>query len=194
MRHEEAIGLVRDGVDPGGVWADLGAGTGTFTRALGELLGPRGVVHAVDRKTRAVRALRRLELPDGATLHAVHGDFTAALDLPDLDGVLMANSLHFSEDQESTLSRVTDLLRPGGRLLLVEYDRTRGNRWVPHPVPPDRFRSLARRIGLSPPREVGRRRSAHGRDMYAAVARKADRAREGRTDTDTVASHRNPDP
>lgn len=175
MTHQEALVLIRDGVPPGGgVWADLGAGSGTFTRALGALLGSEGTVWAVDRSDEAVRALRRLELPGRATLRVRLGDFTSApesLGLPRLEGILMANALHFAEDQETVLRRVSGRLRPGGRLLLVEYDRTRGDRWVPHPVPPASFRAMASAVGLSEPREVGRRLSAYGREMYAAVAR-----------------------
>lgn len=172
MKHDEAVELIRPAVPPGGVWADLGAGTGTFTRALGDLLGAGGTVYAVDRSDRKVHTLRELDLPGGADLHVRRGDFNEPLDLPTLDGVLMANALHFSASQATTLKRVADLLGGGARMLLVEYDRKRGNRWVPHPVPPERFRELAREIGLSTPVEVGSRRSAYHRRMYAAVARK----------------------
>lgn len=151
---------------------DLGAGTGTFTRALADLLGPGGTVWAVDRSPEKVRALRSLELPGDATIRVLRADFEEPLDLPALDGALMANALHFSSRQEATLRRIAGLLEPGGRLLLVEYDRARGNRWVPHPVPPDRFRELAEAVGLSAPEVVGRRPSAYQRRMYAAVARK----------------------
>lgn len=170
MRHDEALELIRDAVAPGGVWADLGAGTGTFTRALGELIGPDGTVWAVDRGEEAVRALRALELPDGGEPTVVQADFTRPLELPPLDGILMANALHFVRDQEGVLRRLARHLRPGGRLVLVEYDRKRGNPWVPHPIPPERFQALAVAAGLSSPREVGRRRSSYGREMYAAIA------------------------
>ncbi|MGH7720252.1 MAG: class I SAM-dependent methyltransferase [Gemmatimonadaceae bacterium] len=157
---------------PGGTWADLGAGTGTFTRALRELLGPNGVVYAVDRSEQAVRALRRLAPHDGAALEVLHADFTGRLELPPLDGVLMANALHYARDQAAVLRRITALLRPGGRVVLVEYDRTHGNRWVPFPVPPERFRTLAAEAGLGAPRELGRRPSAYWREMYAAAAQR----------------------
>jgi len=171
MTHDEAVELIRGGVLPGpGTWADLGAGTGTFTRALAELLGPEATIVAVDRSRRAVRALRRLDLTAGASLRVRREDFAEPLELPPLDGVLMANALHFAEDQAEIVTRLRGHLVPGGRLLLVEYDRTRANRWVPHPVPPGRFRELAARAGLEEPREVGRRPSAFHRAMYAAVA------------------------
>jgi SAM-dependent methyltransferase len=46
----------------------------------------------------------------------------------------MANSLHFVRDKESVLKEVAARLRPGGRLLIVEYDSDRGNTWVPYPM------------------------------------------------------------
>lgn len=51
------VTLIRGGVpEPGGVWADLGAGTGNFTWALAELLGPAGAIYALDRDARAIAA------------------------------------------------------------------------------------------------------------------------------------------
>ena len=59
MDRTEMLGLIRGGVDaPGGTWADLGAGTGNFTRVLGELLGPRGTIYAVDRDRKAIERQR----------------------------------------------------------------------------------------------------------------------------------------
>lgn len=87
MRDEKADELIREDVPPGGAWVDLDAGTGTFSRPLGRLPGSGGAVHAVDLEERAARALRRLDLPGGATQHVLRGDFTGPLDLPDrLDG------------------------------------------------------------------------------------------------------------
>jgi hypothetical protein len=56
--------------------------------------------------------------------------------------------------------------------MLVEYDRSDGNRWVPWPITVARFRELAEAVGLDDAREVGRRKSAFGREMYAGVGRK----------------------
>ena len=174
MRHDEAVELIRPGVGGGTEWAELGAGSGTFTRALSELLGPRATIHAVDRKARAVRALRRLEVPRGGSLDVRRADFTEPLELPELDGILAANALHFVAEVEDVVERLVGHLRPGGRLLVVEYDRRSANPWVPHPLPLDRFRHLAREVGLARVREVGRHPSVHHREMYAAVARKGE--------------------
>ncbi len=173
MTHEEATGLVRSGVTKrGGVWADLGAGSGTFTRALADLLGPAGLVYAVDRRP----ALTDTNFAGGAEIRGVQADFAKPLRLGPLDGVLMANSLHFVGRQERVLRQVVGDLVPGGTFLLVEYDLQRATPWIPYPVPPARFADLARRVGLSEPREFKRRPSRYGpRELYAAVAFRADR-------------------
>lgn len=177
MLVEDAEALIAGGVqNAGGVWADLGAGTGTFTLALANLLGEGGTVHAVDASGSALAQLeRRARGLSGARVVTTVGDFTEPLSLDDLDGVLMANSLHFVDHrtQRRVLAAVSGFLGAGGALVLVEYDVARGNMWVPFPVPLERFVDLAQEVGLGEPLEVGRRRSAYGpRDMYAAVARK----------------------
>ena len=52
MLHQEAVKLIEGGIDRTAgaqVWIDLGAGAGTFTRAVAELTGSKGKVYAVDR-------------------------------------------------------------------------------------------------------------------------------------------------
>lgn len=179
MTHDEAVTLIRRGVMAGEAWAELGAGEGTFTRALGELVGTGGTVWASDRDPAAVRTLGTLTLPGGAGLQVAQSDFTGPLRLPRVDGVLMANALHFVRDQERVLRRLVRQLPPDGKLLVVEYDRTRRNPWVPHPVPLTRLRALAAAVGLSPPDEIGRRASRYQGEMYAAVFRRIQRLKAG---------------
>lgn len=171
VEPHEASNLIRAGVPrPGGAWADLGSGSGTFTLALASLLGEGGFVYAVD------RAAHVLPEAIGATVVPMVGDFTQPLTLPDLDGVVMANSMHFvaSEEQARALARVVGYLRPGGSFVIVEYDQRRGSRWVPYPVPLLRFEALASEVGLMSAGEIGRRRSRFGpTEMYAAAAVKA---------------------
>lgn len=180
MTHEDAVELIRPAVEPGQAWAELGAGEGTFTRALGALVGAAGSVHAFDRDPAAVRTLRELTLPGGAPLHVARSDFTRSLDFPPVDGVLMANALHFAREPEAVLRRLAARLPPRGKLLLVEYDRTRGNRWVPYPVPLARLREMAARVGSRAAR--GDRASAvalPGADVRGGVAEAASPRRRG---------------
>lgn len=172
MEHAEAVALIRGAVSTEeGTWADLGAGSGVFTRALSELLGRDGLVYAVDRNASALHRLR--EMSSGARVVLREGDFTKALDLEPLDGILMANALHFVRRHERVVSGVLAGLKRGGAFVLVEYDLQRGNPWVPFPVSLEKFRQLAPRVGLTVPRPLGRRRSRYGHgDIYAAVAEK----------------------
>jgi len=119
VNHENAVSLIKHGVEaPGETWADLGAGGGTFSLALSELLGPKGLVIAVDRD---LHALRRIGTPPAswAPIRTYHADFTQPLKLTNLDGLLLANALHFVALQERALQQLIGYLRPGGRVLFL---------------------------------------------------------------------------
>lgn len=170
MRHRDAVALIADagfGAVPS-VWADLGSGDGTFTRALASLLAPGSVVHAIDRDASALASLRASS-PVRIVPHAL--DFVAApWPVTSLDGILMANSLHYVADQAGFLAACVARLAPGGRFLVVEYDTDSSNPWVPFPVPRDHLRRLFASMEFSV-RVVGARRSVFRRsEMYAAVA------------------------
>ena len=164
MDHDDLVGLIRGGVEePGGRWADLGAGEGNFTRALADLLGPAARIVAVDRDSTALRAL------DGRFETRV-ADFTRPLDLHDLDGVLMANSLHFVREKQPVLQAVRDMIKPGGRLVIVEYDADRGNPWVPHPFSYVTWETMAARAGFKNTRLLSTYPSRWLGSMYSAVS------------------------
>jgi ubiquinone/menaquinone biosynthesis C-methylase UbiE len=151
MEHDDHVALLRGGVVPGD-WADLGSGWGAFTLALADLLGPGARIHSVDRDGGVLRRQREAmerRFPD-ARVDYLRADFTAPLELPPLAGVVMANSLHFVRDKAPVLARVRGVLKPGGRLLLVEYDGDQGNHWVPHPLSYRTWERLAPTCGFGP--------------------------------------------
>lgn len=180
MNISDAIEMIRDAVGiSAGVWADLGAGTGTFTRALTEVLGAGSTVYAVDGDARAARALRQLSLSSSSNVlvTAVHADFTRPLELPglvraraQLDGILLANALHFVRDAERVLSELVKQLRPGGRVIVVEYDRREASQWVPYPIPASRWPPLAESAGLTKPTITATRPSSYAGILYTGVA------------------------
>jgi len=173
MDHDDHVQLIRAGVEgAGSTWADLGSGTGAFTLALAELLGPSGIIHSVDRDAAALRTQAQAvhgRFP-GTTLEQHVGDFTGPLDLPPLDGLVMANSLHFVRDKGSVLELVRGLLRPGGRLVLVEYDADRGNPWVPFPVSARTWPGLATAAGFEDTHELARVPSRFLGAIYSAIS------------------------
>lgn len=172
MNHADHVALLRAGVSGPGVWADLGAGAGAFTLALAELLGPAGVIYAVDRDPGALRELARAvrERFPTVPVHPRAADFTQPLDLPPLDGLVLANSLHFVPDQLPVLRRLRQRLGAGGRLILVEYNAEAGNRWVPHPIPYPAWVALARQAGFTDTRWLASRPSRFLREIYSAVS------------------------
>ncbi|HEU0302916.1 MAG TPA: class I SAM-dependent methyltransferase [Longimicrobium sp.] len=173
MNERDAIALLRAAVSDaeGQMWADLGAGTGLFTRALAAMVGAAGHVHAADAEAVALRVLCSWIASAGAAnVSVTQGDVSRPLALPPLDGVLMANVLHFIPDQPAVLSLAASYLRPGGQLVLIEYEGRRPGRWVPYPVSIARFRELAPAAGLAAPEVVAMRPSAFGGDLYVARA------------------------
>jgi SAM-dependent methyltransferase len=173
MNHADALALLSAAIPSaaGETWADLGAGSGTFTRALAALLGPTGRVYAIDADPRAVATLARLPSDAAsAPVVAMQGDVAKPLGLPPLDGVVLANVLHFVANPADALAGIAAQLRPGGRLVLIEYENRAPSRWVPYPVAFTRFQALAAEASLSPPQIVATRPSTYGGDLYVAVA------------------------
>lgn len=177
MKHQDHVHLLRRGVPaPGGCWADFGSGEGAFTLALRELAGPEAELYSVEKERSRLEQQERnframFPPPEGAArLRLIQGDFTRPLDLPPLDGFVMANSLHFFRDKEGLLRRLRGYLKPGGRLLLVEYNVDRGNPWVPHPLSFPSFRTVAARAGFSDPELLATVPSHFLREIYSALA------------------------
>lgn len=171
-RIQKAITLLQPGIPgPGGVWADIGCGDGIFTSALHTLIRPGDEIYAVDRDQYALDTLIRnfAESHPDAAPHLVCADFRQGLTLPALNGIVMANSLHFVTDKAPVLSRLIRLLKSGGRLIVVEYNTSRGNPAVPYPLDDHGFLKLAARVGLREARILNRIPSSFIGEMYAGI-------------------------
>jgi SAM-dependent methyltransferase len=175
VQHADHVALLRGGVPkPGGVWADFGSGRGAFTLALAELIGQGGTLYSIDRDASALREHARLVAAHfpGLALRTQAADFTQPLApaLPALDGLVMANALHFVPDhaKERVVHLLKTYLKPDGRWLLVEYNVDRGNPWVPHPLSYPTWEALARRCGFAQVRLLATRPSSFLKEFYAA--------------------------
>lgn len=168
----EATQLIHNGVGDaaGQTWADLGAGEGVFTLALAKLVGEKGKVIAFDQDDIALRELRRKARDLSTPVEVITGDL-GKLKLPDvqLDGALLANVLHFMEDQTDVLRRVRKHVRPGGRVLVIEYDKRVRSPYVPYPLPFAKLEMVACAAGFGEPVEVGRRKSRYQGELYCAL-------------------------
>ena len=168
MRHRDAVTLIANAaldVSAPSTWVDLGSGHGTFTLALADLIAPGSVIHAVDRDSGALA-----QIPTHPSVHIETqlADFTAVRwPIERVDGILMANSLHYVEDQRSFLRACAARLETTGTFLFVEYDTDRASAWIPYPV---NRRALERLFdGWAEVKHLATRPSAFRRaSLYAA--------------------------
>jgi ubiquinone/menaquinone biosynthesis C-methylase UbiE len=125
---------------PGQCVADLGAGTGYFSRLLSAAVGPEGTVLAVDPEPNLVAHLRaRAEREGAANVVPV----LASLDNPRLPGglvdlVLIVDTYHHIDDRVAYFKRLRRALRPAGRIAIVDWQKR------PLPVGPEMEHKLAR--------------------------------------------------
>jgi ubiquinone/menaquinone biosynthesis C-methylase UbiE len=176
MDHNDHVNLLRPAnLRPGGTWADFGAGSGAFTLAIRELIGLDATIYAVDKDKASLRALEkahRTRFDTTRNLILLPNDFSQSLDLPPLDGVVMANSLHYFKDKEKLLRHIRGFLKPNGALLIVEYNVDAGNLWVPHPLSFGTYRTLAPRAGFTEPRLLAKHPSRFLKEFFSAECHK----------------------
>jgi ubiquinone/menaquinone biosynthesis C-methylase UbiE len=180
--HADHVGLIRAGVEGAGRrWLELGAGRGAFTLALADLLGVGAEIVAVDRDAGDLADLAATMGRQFPTAHlaTVAADFSKALPVePGFDGLLAANSLHFVRDPGTVIGGVRPLLRPGARIVVVEYDSDSGNPWVPFPFSFGSWQAIASGLGLLDTQLVGRVPSRFLGAIYAAASKLPDAAKE----------------
>jgi precorrin-6B methylase 2/mono/diheme cytochrome c family protein len=103
--------------------ADIGAGTGYFTWRLAQLVGPKGKVVAVDIQQTmldlAADAVKRHGLANVDYVLAKATD--PRLPPRSLDMAFIAYSYHEFSEPETIMEAIRRSLKPGGRLVIVEY-------------------------------------------------------------------------
>jgi len=171
MEIHEAIDLIRFTLtkEQIQIWADLGCGSGLFTRALASLLPEGSWIHAIDTDEKTIR-----EIPDsynGVRIEKSILDFTSnSIVFNQMDGIMMANSLHYVKEKEPFLKRMLESLKIDGYFLLVDYDMRRVNRWVPYPLQIASAEQLFLYCGAQSFKLLNKRKSVFGDQwMYAAL-------------------------
>ncbi len=125
-REQEERGtlLLRElGLKSGMRVADVGAGTGYYSRRIAPLVGPTGKVYAVETQPEMIKML------DAASKSAGLGNVEVVLGAVDnvkladaaIDVALMVDVYHELEFPHEMLTSIVRALRPGGRVIFVEY-------------------------------------------------------------------------
>jgi ubiquinone/menaquinone biosynthesis C-methylase UbiE len=151
------------------LWLDLGSGTGLFTLALAGNLPAASKIIAIDK---AEKALRKIPATiNNVAIQTMAADFVYdALDIKEVDGILMANSLHYVKDKDILLKKLISSMKTNGVFLIVEYDRQAGNQWVPYPLTIDAAKTLFKSLGYSDFHVLNKRLSLFGGYyMYVAI-------------------------
>lgn len=113
---------------PGMVVADVGAGTGLFTRMFARAVGPKGRVYAVDIAPRFVAHVEKTCKDVGLTnvTGVVCTPTSAKLPKDAIDLVFICDTYHHFEYPYRTLASLHSALKPGGQLILIDFKRIKG--------------------------------------------------------------------
>src|SRR6185437_8358576 len=113
---------------PGMVIADVGAGTGLFTRKFAAEVGGKGKIYAVDISPTFLRHIEKTcadnKIKNVETIPC--DQFSTKLPKNSVDLVFICDTYHHFEFPERTLQSIHDALRPGGRIILIDFHRIKG--------------------------------------------------------------------
>lgn len=131
-QRQEIVKLT--GVQPGMVVADIGAGTGLFTRLFADQVGPEGRVYAVDIArsfvNRIVHNARDKDI--NHIIGVICDDQSCRLPPTSIDLAYVCDTYHHFEFPQKTLASIHQALRPGGKLVVVDFQRIPGtsSSWI----------------------------------------------------------------
>ena len=115
-------------IEEGMAVADVGTGTGLFTRMFAPLVGDDGMVYAVDIAERFVKHVEQTALDEGHenVVGVVCTQDSARLPEASVDIVFICDTYHHFEFPHKTMMSIHQALRPEGILVLVDFRRIEG--------------------------------------------------------------------
>jgi ubiquinone/menaquinone biosynthesis C-methylase UbiE len=125
------------GLEPGQKVADLGSGSGFYSLAAAEVLRGSGAVYAVDVQQDLLTTLSNAARAEKlGVIQTIWGDIekTGGTKLADksVDAAIVSNVLFQAESKEGLLKEAFRILKPRGRLLLIDWSDSFGG-MGPHP-------------------------------------------------------------
>ena len=123
QKPHEVLSVLK--IKPGEVIADIGAGTGYFTFRLAHFVGDKGKVYAVDVSPDMIRHLnRRIRDTKAANVVSILAEPDDPL-LPDrsVDRIFICDVWHHVENQMKYLSLMKKILKPGGEVVMIDFQK-----------------------------------------------------------------------
>lgn len=132
---------------------DVGCGPGVFAVPLARAVGPTGHVFAVDLREEMVEACRRRVETWGLSNVTVRRSEESSIPLPpwSVDLVFVCHLLHELEDPAALLADVRRVLKPGGRLVALEWEKAEMEAGPPveHRLTPEDSRAILEKGGFA---------------------------------------------
>jgi predicted methyltransferase len=122
------------GIKPGMAVADIGAGTGLFTKLFAPAVGQQGRVYAVDIAENFVDNIQRIaaERDWPQVRGVVNTAMSVGLPPDSIDLAFVCDTYHHFEYPQSMLASIRTALKPGGRLIVIDFRKVPGqtSEWV----------------------------------------------------------------
>lgn len=143
-------------------WADLGCGSGLFTKVLSGRLANGSTIYAIDKAVQSTF----LSTNEEVKIVTQQADFVKDdLLFPGLNGILMANTLHYVQDKKAFLQKLRPYLLQEIVFIIVEYDNAKANPWVPYPISFSEIKELFGEAGYRHIEKTGERKSVYQSGM-----------------------------
>ena len=113
------------GLRPGDAVADIGAGTGLFTQLFAERVGPKGTVYAVDIGPAFLKYIdeqAKKQKHERVIKTVLNTHDSTKLPAGSIDVAFICDTYHHFEHPEKMLGSIHRALRPGGRLIIIDFD------------------------------------------------------------------------
>ncbi|MEO6814115.1 MAG: hypothetical protein ABI172_09310 [Ginsengibacter sp.] len=110
----------------------------------------------------------------GATIKLLELDFEKeTLPARNLNGIMMANSLHFVKHKKNFLEEMKSCFKENGYFLIVKYDTEILNHWVPYPVSFLSLKNIFSDAGFTSGSKINERPSAFNRgNLYSKMMKR----------------------
>jgi ubiquinone/menaquinone biosynthesis C-methylase UbiE len=168
--------------NPTGIWVDAASGDGVFAETLIEQSPSTITVIGLDLRLSAAQRFRNAVCRVVNNGVALQADLSSPLPVRSVDGILVANGLHFFQEKQQAeiLRNFARALKDGGSLIIVEYNTARPTAAVPFPIPIQSMDRLLITSGFEHVQNTSRVRSSYLGEMYAVLTNKRSPERSSR--------------